>query len=170
MPGVVSNDPDRHLKGSLKDFPANIFVVWKVKGVQNWHGPYVGHPATGYDAFLDGCPSGGQCVFHPGFPFLELRLSGGANFYHGNTTREFCQPFLQFFLVVFGGRFFDLNLDLLGTPLDVVRCAAAIDYGRVILGGFDPPCLSEVGNGGLIESAAGFLGNHLASGENSYVF
>ncbi len=74
-------------------------------------------PPPGNDAFFNGSAGSVQCIFDAGFLFFHFDFGGCANLDHGNAAGQLGHALLQFFAVVVGGRFFDLDADLLDAAL-----------------------------------------------------
>ena len=120
-------------------------------------------------AFLDGRTGRVQRVFDAGLLFLHLDLGGRADLDHGDAAGELGHALLQLLLVVVGGGFLDLLLDLGDARLDLAGLAVAVDDRGVLLLDHDLLGLAQVGQRRLLEREADFLGDHGAAGQDGDV-
>ncbi len=111
-----------------------------------------------------------QGVLDPRFAFLHLHLGGGADLEHRHAAGQLGQTFLELFPVIVGLGFLDLAPDLGAAALDVFLLAGTIDEGGVVLGDLHLLGPAQVGQVGLIQLDAHFLGNHRGAGQNRQVF
>src|SRR5690606_4352936 len=125
--------------------------------------------AAGNEAFFDSGAGGVQCVFNAGFLFLHFDFGGCADADHGNTAGQLGHALLQFFAVVVGRGFFDLDADLLDARFDRLAVAGAVDDDGVFLAHFDALGLAELLEGGAFERTAGFFRDDGAAGQDGDV-
>src|SRR5690606_962895 len=76
----------------------------------------------------------------------------------------------QFFAVVVGSGFFDLNADLLDASFDGLAVAGAVDDGGVFFTDFDTLGLTQLFQRSAFQGQAGLFGDDGAAGEDSDVF
>src|SRR5690606_19129742 len=93
--------------------------------------------AARHDTFFNSSARGMQSIFNACFLFLHFDFGGSANTNHGNTACQLGNTFLQFFTVVVGSGFFDLNADLLDACFDGFAVAGAIDDDGVFFADFN---------------------------------
>ncbi len=101
--------------------------------------------------------------------FLHLDFGHGADVDDGNAAGELREAFLEFFLVVIGGRLVDLRLDLRDAILDILGLARAVDDRGVILVDLHALGLAELADVGVLELEAEFFGDNLAAGKDGDV-
>src|SRR6185437_7415616 len=121
-------------------------------------------------AFFDGCARGVQGVFDTGLLFLHLDLGAGTDLDHRNTAGQLGHALLQLLLVVVRRGLLDLRLDLRDARLDLLRLTGTIDDRGVFLGDDDALGATQIGDRGLLQRQADFLGHDLAVGEDRDVF
>src|SRR6185312_11030029 len=169
--GIFHNLPDRRFESLQHDRDAGRDIgSWTDHPGQRRSGAKQRHTAARHDAFLDRCPRGIQCVVDAVLLFLDLGFRRAADTDDGNAACEFCQPLLQFLLVVVRGRFLDLRLDRLDAGRDDGFLAGAVDDRRLILldqHAFGP---SEHVDGDVLQLDAEIFRDHLAGRQNGYVF
>ena len=102
--------------------------------------------------------------------FFHFNFGNGTDVDNGNTSGEFGEAFLEFFLVVVGRGFVNLCLDLGNAVLDVLALAASVDDGGVVLVNLDALGFTELGNVGVFELETEFFGNHFTAGKDGDVF
>src|SRR5690606_12600190 len=78
--------------------------------------------------------------------------------------------FLQFFTVVVGSGFFDLNANLLDARFDRFAVAGAVDDDGVFFGNFNALGLAQIFQRGFFKRHAGFFRDHDAAGQDGDVF
>ena len=100
---------------------------------------------------------------------FELGLRRCPDLDHCHTTRQLGQPLLQLLLVVVRRAYVYLRPDLLDPPLDGFGVALALNDGRVVLVGDNPPGPAQVLQGYRVELPADLLRDDSASGENCNV-
>src|SRR3569623_1849167 len=168
--GIGHDLAQRLFHRAVRDRDADILVV--VVALEILHalqGANQCNAAARDDAFFH-CGAGGvQGIFDAGLLLLHFHLGGGTDFNHCHTAGELRHALLQLLLVVVGGRFLDLGLDLLNASLDVGLLAGTIDDGAVLFGDHDLLGGAQVVQGGLLKRETHFFTDHLAVGQNSDV-
>ncbi len=105
---------ERFLDGAADNGDTGIFIsVVAVQVLQSLLCADVGHTATRYDTFLDGCAGSTEGVVAAVLLFFLLCLAGSTDFQYAYTAGELGQTFLQLLLVVGAGRVGHFVLDLL---------------------------------------------------------
>src|SRR6185369_8725779 len=169
--GVFRDLADRRFQGLQHDIDAGLNVrVLILNAADCLLGAEQGDTATGHDAFLDRGAGRIQRILDAVLLFLHLDLGRTADADHRNAAGELRQPLLQLFLVVVGGRFLDLRLDLLHACLDVGLLAGAVhDRGLFLL---DDHLLGAAKHrgGDVLELDSEIFGDQLATGEDGDVF
>src|SRR6185437_1046310 len=126
--------------------------------------------AAGDHALFDGCAGGVQGVFDTGLLFLHLDLGAGTDLDDRNAAGQLDHALLQLLLVVVGRGLLDLRLDLRDARLDLLRFTGTIDDRGVFLGDDDALGATQIGDRGLLQRQADFLGHDLAVGQDRDVF
>src|SRR5690554_3658624 len=126
--------------------------------------------ASRNNTFFDCGARSMQSIFDAGFLFLHFDFGGSANTNHSNAACQFGNALLQFFAIVIGSGFFDLDADLLDACFDRLAVTSAIDDDGVFFGNFNALGLAEVFDGGFLKRHAGFFGDHYAARQDGDVF
>ena len=72
-------------------------------------------------------------IFYSGFFLFHVRLSFGSYGNDRNTTGQFCQAFLELFLVVIAVGLLDLFLDLGNPSISISSFSCTFNNGRIVL-------------------------------------
>src|SRR5882672_2722450 len=127
------------------------------------------HAAARNHALFDGRTGCVQSIFDAGLLFLHFDLGRSTDLDQGYTARELGHALLQFFLVIVGGRFFDLLANALDPAFDVRGLAGTVDDRGVLF--LDQYLLrfAEIAQRRLLERQADFIGNNCAAGKDRNV-
>src|SRR6187402_106515 len=168
---VGDDGAERRFERATGDRDAEVLVrVLALQAFERLQCADQGNAAARDHAFFDGCARGVQGVFDAGLLFLHLDFRRGADLDDGNTAGKLGNALLQLLAVVVRRGLFDLRLDLLDARLDAFGIAGTVDDRGVFLGDHDALGMAEVGDRGLVERQADFLGDDRAAGEDSDVF
>ena len=128
------------------------------------------HSAAGDNTFLN-CGTGSrQSVFYAQFLFLHLHFRSSAHVDYGNAAGKFCKAFGKFFLVVFGSSHFHLSADGFYSVLDLLRIAAALDNGSVVLVDFYLFCFAQHIERNVLKLNAHFFAHYGTARKNGDIF
>jgi hypothetical protein len=117
------------------------------------------------DALFDGGAGRVQRVLDAGLLLLHLGFGGGADVDHGHAAGELRLALLELLLVVVRRGLLDGDRISLMRPW-ISSVAGAVDDRGVVLVDHDALGAAEVGEDGVLELEADFLGDDLALGED----
>ena len=125
--------------------------------------------ATGDDAFFNSSLGVADSVLNAVLAFLELNFGCGTGLDDCNAAGQLGQAFLQLLAVVVRIGVFDLGTDLGNAASDLVGVAGTFNDGGLVLGDNNLAGASQEFQSGGLQLEADFLGDDLATGEDSDV-
>ena len=166
---VVGNLANRFFNSTADDHHAGLFIADCFHFVQHSLSFQQCGSAAGYDAFRNGCAGRVQSVFNAQFLFFQFYFGSRADFDYGNTAGQFCQAFLQFFLIKLGRGFRNLGFNLFYTGFDFRFLAAAVHDGGQFFAYANLACAAQVFHGSAVQFAAHFFTDYGSAGEDSNI-
>src|SRR5690606_30439660 len=129
-----------------------------------------GYAAARNNAFFDCGACCMQSIFNACFLFFHFDFGSSTDANHSNTAGQLGNAFLQFFAIVVGSSFFDLNADLLNARFDRFAVASAVDDRGVFFSHFDALGLAQLFERSFFKRHASFFGDNSAAGQDGDVF
>src|SRR5690349_15697271 len=145
---------------------AGLVVVLALQAFEGPGGVKQRSAAARNDALLDRGAGRVKRVVDAILALLHLDLGRAADLDHRDAARELGQALLELLAVIVAGRALDLLANGLGTGLDRVMAASAVDNRRVVLVDRDPLGRPEHRRRDVLELDAEILADHLATGED----